>query len=119
MGVLGVKKRSSETGHPRRSMKARMSAGWGYPTESSGLPCGKFGVTAWKFRGYPVENSALPQAIIPPNSSRMYFIARWVIDEFCGSEERRLWAIGNRLGQKQWKPDGSQRYSCAEWRGKG
>src|SRR5690348_6903884 len=63
MGVLGVKKRSSETGHPRRSMKARMSAGWGYPTESSGLPCGKVGVTAWKFRGYPVENSALPQAL--------------------------------------------------------
>ena len=66
-------------------MEARMSGGRGYPTKSSGLPRGKFGVTPWKFRGYPVEKSALPQPLIIAKLLAYVLHGSMVIYEFRAS----------------------------------
>jgi hypothetical protein len=92
MGVIRATARSSEMGCLLHVVNSRMSAGWGNPMEVSGLPCGKVGVTAWKFRGYPVENSALPQAAgIAKLLLHMVHLSI-VIDEFTHqiSPERRV-----------------------------
>ena len=84
-GAVRTMARSSETGWLRRSMSPPMSAGWGNPVESSGLPCGKFGVTPWKSWGNPVENSALPQGLILLKLLTYVLRGSIVIDEFRAS----------------------------------
>jgi hypothetical protein len=85
MGVIGTSRAGThhlEEGRLRSARDPRMSAGWGYPMEISGLPCGKSGVTAWKFRGYRVENSALPQALVVGKLLAYVLHCLIVIDEF-------------------------------------
>src|SRR5690242_7938559 len=99
MGLIRVTTGRSEMGRSQCPMKRRMSASWGYPMEIAGLPCGKVGVTAWKFRGYPVENSG-----VTPSTSCRQLLAYvlhclMVIDEFPRGE-RRLSAIGTQQSAK-------------------
>ena len=82
MGVLRVTMRRSEMGRRPCPMKPRMTAGWGNAEEILGLPCGRGGVTPWKFRGYRVENSALPQALAVAKLFAYVLHCSIVIDEF-------------------------------------
>jgi len=80
--------------------------------EISGLPCGNFGVTVWKFRGYRVENSALPQAPIVAKLLAYVLHCLMVIDEFPATgptQKGRSLTESNRIGVIEWR-----RRLCAE-----
>src|SRR5690349_11984759 len=77
-----------DRGIARILLPRRISAwGWrrqrqgGNAVEISGLPRGKVGVTPWKTRGYPVENSAYVRDSNAESLLYVLSLAR-VIDEF-------------------------------------